>query len=54
MDAVMVGIDMADALASLPSGVDRDFARELLIVGEIAHVAETFKRKANEGEGNGR
>ncbi len=51
LDGVIVGLDIAEALAGMRAGLDREFCRRLLIVAEGAylvawhrHAAETKER----------
>jgi hypothetical protein len=41
----LIGLDLAEAMASLPGGIDRERARALFIVAEIAFVQAFQKRK---------
>lgn len=43
MDGGKTGLDLAEALASLPDGLDRDLARELLIAAEGAYLAAHWR-----------
>jgi hypothetical protein len=38
MSAVVAGLDMAEAMASLPDGADREFAMRLFVIAEAAYV----------------
>ncbi len=40
MSAIIVGLDLVEALASLPAGLDRDFARRLFLAAETPFVVE--------------
>lgn len=47
MAGEIFGMDLGEALKSLPRGVDRDFARELLIAAEAATLVGLKKRDDN-------
>jgi hypothetical protein len=53
MSGHIIGLDMRDALASLPRGLDVDFAKRLLLIAERFFVpawwaqAEAMKEKAD-------
>ena len=53
MSGHIVGLDMRDALGSMPRGLDIDFARRLLLIAEQFFVtawwshADTMKEKAD-------
>lgn len=38
MSAALMGLDLSEAMASLPGGLDRNLARRLLIVAEAAYL----------------
>jgi hypothetical protein len=44
----LIGLDLAEAMASLPQGIDRERARALFIAAEIAFVRAFHKRKDSE------
>lgn len=44
MDGKIYGLDVNDAMASLPA-LDRDFARRLLLVAEPAYVMAVWARE---------
>ena len=46
MDGILTGMDLIQALASIPAGLDREFARELFVTAEIAFVAAHLSKKA--------
>jgi hypothetical protein len=43
MDGALTGLDLAEAMASLPRGLDRDLARRLLIAAEAAFFAAWWR-----------
>jgi hypothetical protein len=45
---LITGLDLAEALASLPDGLDRDFARRLLIAAESGFVPAYVKKTAED------
>ena len=53
MSGHIVGLDMRDALGSMPRGLEMDFSRRLLLIAERFFVpawwaqAETTKEKAD-------
>lgn len=60
MSAQITGLDLAEALASLPEQCDRDFARELFVIAEGSFMASMLERldqektgKEEDGESNG-
>jgi hypothetical protein len=40
----LTGLDLAEAMASLPDGIDRERARALLIAAEVAFMRAFHKR----------
>jgi hypothetical protein len=44
----LIGLDLAEAIASLPDGIDRERTRALLISAETAFVRAFQKRKDSE------
>ena len=44
----LIGLDLAEALAALPDGIDRERAHALFIAAEIAFVRGYHKRKESE------
>jgi hypothetical protein len=50
----LLGMDMADAMASLPDGLDRDRARALLIVAEAAFVGAALEKTKAKDNSHGR
>ena len=44
----LIGLDLAEAIASLPAGIDRERARALFIAAEAPFVREVHKRKESE------
>ncbi|MGD9924427.1 MAG: hypothetical protein AB7V13_23735 [Pseudorhodoplanes sp.] len=50
MSGVLAGLDLAQALASLPAGCDLDFACRLLIEAEVHFVAAWWQANAPEKE----
>lgn len=48
MSAVLVGLDLRAALASLPSRCDRMIARELLIIAEAGFISASIEREHRE------
>jgi hypothetical protein len=44
----LTGLDLNEAMASLPHGIDRERARALMIVAETAFVRSYHKRKNSE------
>lgn len=50
MAGVVVGIDMENALAGLPSACDRDFARRLFVTAELFYVA-AINRESDDSDG---
>ena len=44
----LIGLDLSEAMASLPGGIDRERARALLIVAEVAFVRAYQKRRDSE------
>jgi hypothetical protein len=56
MSGGLVGLDLAEAMASLPDGLDRDRARSLLITAEAPYLAawwEAEEAAAAERKSNG-
>jgi hypothetical protein len=45
MDGAVTGLDMAQALASVPQDIDLDVTRQLFMAAEIAFVVAHFKNK---------
>jgi hypothetical protein len=43
MDGAPSGLDLKEAMASLPQGLKRDFARRLLIAAEAAFLAAWWR-----------
>jgi hypothetical protein len=41
----LIGLDLAEAMASLPEGLDRERVRALFMAAEIAFVRAFHKRK---------
>jgi hypothetical protein len=44
----LIGLDLAEAIASLPDGIDRERARALFTTAETAFVRAFHKRKESE------
>jgi len=44
MTGLVTGLDLAQALVSLPADADREFSRELLIAAEAAFVSAVLRR----------
>jgi hypothetical protein len=44
----LIGLDMAEAMASLPQGIDRERARAQFTAAETAFVRAFHKRKVSE------
>lgn len=44
MSGAITGLDMSEALASLPAECDRDFARRLFIIAELHFVIAINKK----------
>jgi hypothetical protein len=45
MSGHVVGLDLAEALASLPAGLDRQLCRRLLVIAEAAYLAAYWQRE---------
>lgn len=48
LTGLVSGLDLREALASLPAGCDRGLAKRLLIIGEAAYLGAVLQR---EGKG---
>lgn len=42
----MTGMDLAQALASVPAGLDLEFTRALFVTAELAFIASHLSKKA--------
>lgn len=43
MSGIRMGVDLAEAMASLPNAIDRELARELLIAAEVPWLAAAYE-----------
>ncbi|MFN3656830.1 MAG: hypothetical protein ACK4UO_06220 [Pseudolabrys sp.] len=51
LEGVPVGLQLREALASLPGGLDRDLCRRLLIIAEPAFLAALYRKRKDKTDG---